>query len=466
MNFLRKKQFSNELSKKPFYKKRGWKIVFLIISVLFVVGLSFASYLFSKGSKIFEGGFSGSEIIKTLYGQELLKGEKEDRINVLLMGIGGQNHPGGYLADSIIMISIQPSTKKAAMVSIPRDLYVSIEGHGEAKINESFADGYNDYINKNCKKSQKQCQSSAISAGAELSSKTVGTTLNQPIQYYVVGDFSGFEKIIDQLGGVDVYVDKALYDPFFPADDMVNYAPFRINAGQQHLDGKTALKFARSRETTSDFDRAARQQKVMAGIKNKAMNAGILANPKKISDLVSTLGDSVHTNFSPSELRSFLNIIKDLNDGDMINKVLKTGADGELIDSNNGTYYLKPKSGSYREIQNTIKNIFTIGNSDEKFEVEVINGSGTSGLASKASKKIEDISNLEIVSISSSTSKVAKSVINDYSDGKSSQTIELIKKNLGINLVVKKTVGASNNSNANKQVDISIIIGGDYKIAN
>jgi LCP family protein required for cell wall assembly len=281
------------------------------------------AYAYTAGSKIFENGITGKTLLRTIYGKDQLKGESDDRINVLITGMGGANHPGGMLADSIMVVSIRPKEKQAAIISVPRDLLVKIPGHNEDKINAAFADGYNDYLNKNCnKKNTDLCKGDALAAGENLTSEVVSNILGIPIHYYVNADFSGFEKIIDQLGGVDIYVDKSIYDPLFPANDMVHYAPFQISAGQHHMDGVTALKYARSRETTSDFDRAERQHKVLEAIKAKALNLGFLTNPEKIISMTSTIGDSVKTDFSLSEIKSFASIIKDISTDQVISAVI------------------------------------------------------------------------------------------------------------------------------------------------
>jgi polyisoprenyl-teichoic acid--peptidoglycan teichoic acid transferase len=439
-------------------KKKIWRGVVLFFVVFLVVIVSYSAYLISTGSKMFENGLSGQSLIKSLYGKEDLKGENEDRINILLMGMGGSGHPGGLLTDSIMVLSIRPSDKKVAILSIPRDLYVKIEGHGSDKINSAYSDGYTDYYDKNCKKkATSACIDSAMTAGANLSASTVSNILNLPIQYYASADFSGFEKIIDLLGGVDVYVDKAIYDPYFPDDAMKGYSPFKISAGQHHLDGKTALKYARSRETTSDFDRAARQQKILSAAKDKAMTLGILSNPVKIADLVSTLGSSIKTNFTLSELKAFVQMMGDVKSGNIVTEVLSNGPDGLLTDFNNGTYYLKPKSGNFDQIQYLAKTIFNY-EPKESATIEVQNGTSTTGLASKLAKQLQE-DGYVITAIATAKQKSAKTIIYDYSSGSKKSTLVYLKNKLNAEVVTStKEAGTS--------ADIRVIIGENYKATN
>lgn len=462
MSFFLKKKQNQNYNLKPHNKtakKKFWRISIMAIVLFIIVIISYAAFLVASGSKVFEQGLGGQSLIKTFYGKEKLKGEDQDRVNILLMGMGGVNHPGGLLTDSMMVLSIRPSDKKVAILSIPRDLQVKIPGRGDDKINSAFFAGYNDYYTKQCnKKNATTCQELALTAGAKQSVNTVSGILNIPIHYYITADFKGFEKVIDQLGGVDVYVEKAIYDPLFPDDAMKGYAPFRIKAGQHHLDGKTALKYARSRETTSDFDRAARQQRIVSAVKDKAMTAGFLTNPKKVADVTATLGNSIKLSFTPSEMKSFIELVSGISMDSAITKVLSNGPDGLLVDYSNGTYFLKPKSGSFMEIQDMVKNIFEPSKTPENPRVEILNGTQTSGLGSIMAKEIGLLNNYRIITIGTSKEKSAKTIIYDYSKGK--------KKNSLTELSTKYKASVVTKTSPRSDIDFSILIGDDYKKSN
>ena len=256
------------------------------------------------------------------------------------------------------------------------------------------------------------------------------------------------------MGGVDIYVDKAIYDPSFPDKNMKGYDPFRMKAGQQHMDGSTALKYARSRESTSDFDRAKRQQKVIAAVKEKAMKSGIMTNPQKIIDVLSTLGNSVKTNFSVSETKSFLGLVKDITSSNISSTVLSNGPDGLLVDYNNGTYYLKPKTGNFKEIQKVVQNIFNNSDQIDPVKIEILNGSSTQNIATKLSEILKS-DNYNIVNVANSKTLTKKTLIYDYTSGKQEKTITYLKN--GLNAVVLQKIPDAKNT-----VDISIILGDDY----
>src|SRR3990167_298678 len=295
------------IKRNPWKKGIKWAIFGIIVAILGVgiwIGIT-ANRAIKKitadsgGSSLFSflGDFNSSDI----------KGQSDGRTNILLLGMGGKNHPGGLLSDTMIVVSINYADKKVGMISIPRDLWVPIPGFSHAKINQAYSDGEN---NKK-----------TTGGGGVLASRTVENVLGIPIHYYVSLDFEAFKKMVDTVGGIDVYVEKAINDPYYPAADMIRYDPFSISAGEHHLDGATALKYARSRETTSDFDRSRRQMQVMMAVREKVTTLGILANPQKITELINILGDHIRTNMQVSEIKALWEVGKTLDTVNIINKV-------------------------------------------------------------------------------------------------------------------------------------------------
>ena len=198
----------------------------------------------------------------------VMDGQKEDKINILVMGMGGANHDGGYLSDTNIIISIKPSTNEVAMISIPRDMSVDIEGYGWTKIN--FAHAYGEMKKKGY--------------GGEFARKTFEKNLNIQIPYYFTVDFQAFADIINAVGGVTVDVPRSFIDYSYP-DNNYGYQTVNFQQGIQEMNGDRALIFSRSRHGTngeaSDFARAKRQQLVIAALKEKLLSAGTYLNPIK-----------------------------------------------------------------------------------------------------------------------------------------------------------------------------------------
>lgn len=171
-------------------------------------------------------------------------------VTVLVMGLqigGASTNP---LTDSLMVVSYDPPSGSLSMLSIPRDLWVEIPGHGQGRINEAFEDG-----------------------GATLAMLTVQQSLGIPVNYYALVSYTAFRKLIDDVGGVTVNVPQDLDDPTFPADDEIHFAPLHLKAGVQHMDGRTALRFARERhaDPLGDIGRAQNQQQLLLALKDQLL---------------------------------------------------------------------------------------------------------------------------------------------------------------------------------------------------
>lgn len=367
-----------------------------------------------------------------------IKGEEEGRVNILLLGMGGKGHDGAYLTDTIMLASLQPSTKKVFMLSIPRDLSVPIEGQGWRKINSinSFA------------------ETKEPGSGGQAVSQAVGDLLDIPIHYYVRVDFEGFIKIIDELGGVNVYVENTLDDYSYPVlgneDGPWNsrYEHLHVDTGWQEMNGSLALKFARSRHGVgkegSDFARAKRQQKIIEAAKEKALSINMIFKPMAVKNIISALEDHVSTNFEIWEIYKLWDLGKDINKDAITNKVLDTSAEGLLVHTTgiDGAYLLSPRSGDFTEIQYLVKSAFaestTVDQADkintEKAVIEVKNGTWINGLAGKISVDLEKYGFIISKISNSSQQNFQKSVIYDLTFGAKKESLQILKEKTGANV--------------------------------
>ncbi len=255
----------------------------------------------------------------------------DGQINILLIGIGGANHAGGNLADSIMVASIDTKAKTISLLSLPRDLYVTIPGYGKHKINEAHSDGE---------------QNKQKGGGPALLEQTVSDALKIPIHYFVRVDFDGFRQLVDALGGVTINVKTAINDPMYPNDKTNGFEPLYISAGVHKMDGSLALKYARSRHGTSDFSRAGRQQEILMAIKDKTLTAQVLANPAKVTNIISILGNHILTDLSPSEMQQLLVIARKFDNPKIQNQVFGQG-DADLVTTSeaNGQSIVIPRAG-------------------------------------------------------------------------------------------------------------------------
>ena len=216
-----------------------------------------------------------------------MKTDQYNSVNVLLLGYGWASHQWWFLTDSIMVASWNPDENNVTLFSIPRDLYVqSPVTKWYWRINAIFQQYYS--------------RTQSVEESALWFAWKVGEILGLDIPYYATIDFQTFKEIVDSLGWVDVYVDKTIHDTSYPADNMIDYVTFHIDAGDQHLDWDTALKYARSRHTTSDFDRAKRQQKLIIAIKDKMLEQWL--NISTATELYDQYKKYIQTNISAQEM--------------------------------------------------------------------------------------------------------------------------------------------------------------------
>lgn len=390
-----------------------------------------------------------------------LKGQTEDRVNILLLGIGGESHDGPYLTDTIILASIKPSTKQVALLSIPRDLLMLIPGYGYRKINNADAFG----------------ESKMPGYGPVFASEIIGQTLDIPIHYYIRADFQAFKDIIDRLGGIRVYVDKSFTDYTFPTYDY-KVKTISFEQGWQTLDGETALNFARSRHGTNgesnDFARSHRQQKILLAVKNK-VSSSFFFTVGKIQDILSSLEQHVNTNLEWWEIAGLYKLTKNLDYENMINRVLEDGPGKPLIQSRYGdAEVLEPRNDNFDEIKLIARNIFseeaakapvaeptnlTHGRSLDPI-IEIQNGTWIFGLAAKTKVELEN-KGVKITDVGNAqTRDYIQTVIYDMSAGRFKKELNKIK--ILLNTEIKNPPAAL--TAASSTPDILIVIGADKKI--
>ncbi len=432
-------EFSRPQPPKSKAGKAGKALIF--VGVFFIIiGVIFSNGIVAEKSNQFFNKIPVIGQIKHLVesSDKELRGEKNDRINILLLGMGGKGHQGSYLADTIILGSIKPSTKEVAMISIPRDLTVPIDGIGRRKINAVNA----------------YAESEEKGSGGRATAQTLEGLLDIPIHYYARADFQGFINVVNRLGGVDIYVEKTLDDYKYPVmgkEDAENYNSryehLHIEKGWQHMDGELALKYVRSRHAQgpqgSDFSRARRQQKLLHAVKEKFKSTDLLMKPSLIMDVMKELDNHVSTNMEIWEIIKLWNMGKDIQTENIIRQVLEPGPQGLLrsYTSTSTGYILLPKGGDFEEVQYMVKNIFSQNKDQsqqkEKVEdatLEIRNGTWINGLAGRSSIDLEK-QGFQITRVGNSEKKnFQKSVIYDLTFGNKLEPLKVLKEETDANV--------------------------------
>jgi LCP family protein required for cell wall assembly len=215
-----------------------------------------------------------------------------EHITLALLGVDDREE--GYeratRTDAISLVNVNFTNQSAAMFSIPRDLYVALPNLAEVgieadRINTAYLYG----------------EVYGVEGGgpAELK-EAIELNFGIRVDRYVMVNFGAFEAAVDALGGIDIDVPKAIYDPNFPADDgSGRTVVFELPAGWQHLDGRTALRYARTRHQDDDYHRVQRQQQVLLAIRDKLLSPDVIPH---LPDLLNRLSGLIRTDLSPQEL--------------------------------------------------------------------------------------------------------------------------------------------------------------------
>jgi LCP family protein required for cell wall assembly len=364
-----------------------------------------------------------------------LKGEKEGRINVLLLGVGDPGHAGQNLSDTNLVVSINTRDKQMALISVPRDLRVSIPGFGYGKINQAHSNG-----------------------GASVSKQVVEQTLGIPIHYYARANFTGLKEAVDAVGGVEIDVKETLYDPEYPCEkNQYRSCGMTIRKGRQQMNGETALRYVRCRKGNcgDDFGRALRQQEVLLAVRQKALSAGTLLNPVKLNELSTALGDNIETDLSVNNAISLAKIAREIPSGETFNIVFSLEPGGFLA-SRGGD--LVPEAGSYGSIQAFTKEVFRLGPIwSENPNIVIENGTSTAGLAGKLRDRIVNEGyRINILRLTNALADSQASQIIDYSGGKKPHTVRYFESILGVTSARSEQLNSQN-------ADVKIILGSDFE---
>lgn len=361
---------------EPWKKAERWVKGHILISIL-AIALGALTLKGVVGAIQVGSPFSVKQIVISAISQDI-KTDSHGNTNILLIGVGGEGHDGANLTDTMIVASIDHKEKLLPMLSVPRDFFVD---------NEEV--GYGTRLNSIYELMLEKTDDPKYAM--EVLKKEIESLLGIEIQYYAKVDFNGFVDIVDAVGGVNVTVDDAFYDPYYPAPDGSNhdFEPFYLASGEQTLDGEKALKYVRSRKTTSDFDRAKRQQEVIGAIKDKAVSLGLLLNPGKIKSLYSAVSNNFETNLNWSELLHLAGLADQFGKESIISEVLsdQANATGGFLftperELYGGAFVLIPYSGDNSEIKTFAHLLLfnpTMFTADTP--IQVLNGTKEGGLA-------------------------------------------------------------------------------------
>ncbi len=375
----------------------------------------------------------------------------KERINFLFMGVDLRcEEEGPTHTDSMMVVTVDPLTMSAAVLSLPRDLWVEIPGFGVDRINQAF------YLGEAYE---------YPGGGQRLAMETVEKLLGIPVDYYLTIDFQGFIDAVDLIGGIVVNVSESIDDPDYP-DNCYGYEPFSISDGVQRIDGQTALKYARTRATFGgDVDRAERQQEVLLAVRDQVLRVDQF--PKLLvqaPQLWQTFQDNVKTNLSFDDAMELGLLFQDIPPENIQTAILdynfvynETTPDGRQV--------LVPLRNEIRSLRDELFTVPAVPTPDlqnlpqlmatEDARVAIYNGTAVFGLAAQTQSYLQDL-DVNVTEIGNADSSAYQtSRIVDY--GSHPNTIQFLIHEMRI-----PPLNLRNESSATEDYDVLIILGNDW----
>lgn len=387
-SFFKRKKHKNINDSKS-HKKPTLRRFAKATAIFLIIGVSVFGFIFGKAwwdaKKALNGGGSALALSKEV-DPNSLNGEGDGRVNILLLGKGGDAHDGGQLTDTVMIASIDPINNGVVMLSVPRDLWVKPDGLWPMKINAVYSSAKEQTLYKN-----PNDKPAAEKAGIDAIEKTIEQYLDINVNYYAMVDFTAFQETVDILGGITVNLPEPYNDPTM----KIGKKYLDLPAGPNQLDGGTALGLARSRygAERGDFDRGRNQQLVLIGIKDKLLSMGTFVNPLKISQLITTFGNRVQTNFSTDDLMRLYELSKNIPNENITNVDLAMKDDPVVTTGTiGGQSVVYPIAGinDYSEVKKFVRLKLKDGYIiKENPTIIVLNASGKTGAAASRAEELK-----------------------------------------------------------------------------
>jgi len=395
-------------------------------------------------------------------------------VSILLLGTDERaDDPDPPRTDTMLLLTLDLENRTAGMISFPRDLWVPIPGYDiTTKINTAFVIGE---------------KLGYPGGGPQLAKDTVSSFVGRPIESYVRVNFNGFVRFIDLIGGIDIFVPQTIHDEQYPTADY-GIQTFHLEAGQQHLDGAVALQYVRTRNTDSDYGRAARQQQVIQAVMDKVLQADMIPTLiAKLPELSATMRDSVSTDMSLTAGVQIAQYVRQ-NSFREVRRLVLDNRYGEEGYSDDGAWILMPDRSRIRPALATffdapppsIDEHVTVATGDQLFStiasqaadlnpaqarlvnepavarVEVLNGTGYPGIAARIRDLLQE-RGWQVVSIGDADrSDYRRTLIVNYNAD------PLLVSRVGSELELQSNLPTLNGLILSNTVDLRIIAGQDF----
>ena len=421
--------------------------------LLFAVGAAYGALILVTW--VDEILFPGNGIHVNLPGADKGSGGSgvgKDRINILVMGLDRRPREGQSpsRSDTMFVLTIDPQTKTAGILGIPRDLYVDIPdgdgGYFEDRINTALVYGeVNDYKG----------------GGQQLAIDTVEHNLGVKIGHYVIIDFEGFKEVIDALGGIDIDVPTYVSDPTYSWTELPgDYDPQEFEPGLQHMDGETALAYARIRQNSDDLDRIQRQQRIIFAVMDKALSLNLLRNAL---ELWNKYKDAIDTDINDIQLAGFAKLAAGISP-EKISALSLGPATTPWMTPGGASVLLPSAEGIARIVQALFSDQQLL---EEQAVVEVQNCTGETGMADSTVRLLTNLGFPQGSLIAAATPNgdvFPKTSIVDFSGQKKGYTLQKLADWLRVPAERIRQATAADEGLRTTEADILVLLGSDTDI--
>ena len=434
---------------RPSKRRVKWAILIIILALL-IGGGTFAWKVLESGSKIFKGNIFNA-VSSLVEPDKALKTDANGNTNILLLGTSESdpNHPGAQLTDSMMVISVNKTSHTAFLLSIPRDLWVKGNGQCAAGYQYKINAVYECYLSSSLG-GLSSLNTDEATAETNTASK-VGDIVGVNINYVVHMNLAVIQQVVDAVGGIDITIDspdpRGILDRNF--DWRCSYKCYLVKYpnGPAHLSGADAMWLAQARNDSggyglprSNFDRDANQRKILIATRDKATSVGFLANPLNSVNLLNALGNNIHTTVDSSEIKSFVDLAKDIPSNNITSIDILDNRPGVLTTGTgpDGSSIVEPVAGliNYSDLQAFVSTLLA-GYAPvvaDAAPIDVINASRTTGAAQTKAESLNQKGYTigQVRSAPSTYTNTSKYTIIDLSKGAKSGTLTMLEKDLGV----------------------------------
>ncbi len=363
-------------------------------------------------------------------------------VNFLLMGADTANPNNNGRTDALIIVSVNTTAGTASFLSIPRDLWVYVPGHGMNKINTAYATGMN-----------------TNGDGVGLLRETLIYNLGMEIDHYARVDFASFRRLIDDLGGVDVSVDCAIEDWRLTSPELDptvedNWEMFTLPVGVHTMDGDLALWYARSRRTSSDFDRGRRQQVILRAIWHRIRSLNLW---DQMTDVFPQVTELVMTDLTVEDIAGYLPLAAAVDTSQIAAYTFRANIHVRFGQSADGQSILLPEREAIAALERQM--MLPPTESDlvrEHASVEIVNASGVTDFAQVAADRLAWEGFVPRISTDNAPFQ-QNTVIYDYTGQRKGSSLSALQAALRVsdeNVIPQP--------DPNRTVDFRVVIGNAY----